>query len=179
MKNLLVSLTFCMIVILLGACVQTNANNMVYVGQEVVLYPTLNASYCYAEMRDYIYQKHPPKPFEEKFQIPFYKCINGVNYTVVQTDEGLCLVLFGNEDARGNIQKIAFSDKDAQKHIENLGEGATLTDVKNVDPKGDYSMFEADWSFFPRISYHYFENGDCYGIEYSDGQVVGIVKFSI
>ncbi|MBE6977247.1 MAG: hypothetical protein E7438_01195 [Ruminococcaceae bacterium] len=179
MKKIISFVMLCIVGILLGACVQTDKNNMVYVEQEIVLYPTLNTTYSYSEVRDYIYQKKSQKPFAVKFQIQAYKSINGIDYTVIRTDEGLCLILFGTEDARGNILKIVFSDNDAQEHIKSLGEGATLTDVKNADPKGDYSTVEADGVRFPIISYHYFENGDCYCIEYSNGQVVEMVKFTI
>ena len=165
--------------IVLVSCNSKEPVSMTYVEQDRILYPDLEVTHDFSEVWDSVRQKHDVQSFIEKYQVQYYKTVNSVDYTVIKTNEGFCVVFFGRDDIVSNIKIVVFSDTENKNKLESLSVGSTLGDAQTADPTGQYDFLSASWSGYPQISYHYFSDGDCYAIEYSDGKISNITLFTL
>lgn len=116
--------------------------------------------------------------FCEDLEIKKIKSIMGDQYTVIKSTDGFYHLL---SDAEGKaiLRKIEFSPIDHYDALSEIRVGMTVEDVQIADVDGSYDYLYANWSQFPKYSYHYFESGNCFYIRYADEVITSIVEFTI
>jgi len=176
-KTLYILLVIFSVTILIS-CNQKGSSDIMCIEQGKIIYTELEATHDYNEVSVFL-RDNTHSSFVEKYQVQYYKTVNSIDYTVIKTTNGYCLVFFGDDNAQSSIQKIVFSDAGNQNKLQSLSVGSTLEEVRAADPTGQYDFLYASQSEFPQISYHYFISGDCYCIEYSDGIISNILYFTI
>ena len=92
--------------IVLVSCNSKEPVSMTYVEQDRILYPDLEVTHDFSEVWDSVRQKHDVQSFIEKYQVQYYKTVNSVDYTVIKTNEGFCVVFFGRDDIVSNIKIV-------------------------------------------------------------------------
>ena len=121
------------------------------------------------------------------FSVPYYKYSekSGLWYTAVNTEKGLTLFVSNYETSAHAEEKISyafpihFSQPQNEAAMKTVRIGMSLDMVRNADPDGLYPLPDAAEGE-QKISYHYFENGNCRKIWYDENNIVSdITEFTI
>ena len=120
------------------------------------------------EVNDCLIKRGNLEVFCSKYGIQYYKRTKYYNYLAVLTDVDPVLIVFNHRGVCFFYWNIRYSDNECEDKLADIGIGDSVENVRAIDPHGDYSIFYASSSDFPQISYHFFENGHCYEIEYID-----------
>ena len=100
--------------------------------------------------------------------------------TVVNSNRGYVLIYFDANQVCTGYKLIRFSSQKYQNNVKSIEGGISLTDVRRLDPDGDYTFLLSSWSQYPQISYHFFEDGTAFEIHYSnDLKVAEIYTYTI
>lgn len=100
--------------------------------------------------------------------------------TLVNSNRGYVLIYFDTKQVCTGSKLICFSNQEYRINMDNLEYGMSVTDVRKLDPDGEYTFLLSGWSQYPKISYHFFEDGSAFEIHYSDTlEVVEIYAFVI
>ena len=116
---------------------------------------------------------------QERFDSLLLKSLGNLLYTVIKTSDSIYWVAFNADGSFAKNELIEFSSVDAQKSLEKVKAGDSLESVMRADDQGNYNFIYANWSEYPQISYHFFENGNCYMICYKNRIVTDIYSFTI
>ena len=102
-------------------------------------------------------------------------------YTVLQTDRGMLQIFWDETMQTPYYRNFHFSEDSDEENMEKIFVGMDVSTVMKLDPAGAYDFLYADWVHYPRVSYHYFRDGVCYRIQYSqfDYIVLEILRFTI
>lgn len=95
--------------------------------------------------------------------------------TTVNSDKGFVLIYFDTNQISIGHKLIQFSGQEFQANVESVECGMSVADIQKLDPDGDYTFLLSSWSQYPKVSYHFFENGLAYEIYYSDEQTVASI----
>ena len=152
---------------------------MVKVDQDVLIYNQIDTIYDHEEILNISNKNIDIFKFCEVLGINQYKSVGNINYTVLKTTKGLFLVLFDGDITHATIQQIRFSSITNQNSFDNLKVGMTLGNARTADPDGQYEFLLHSSQNYPRISYHYFENGDCFSVKYEGDIIVEIAHFTL
>lgn len=176
MKKFLLFLIF--IIVILASC-DKGRNVVRLADQSTIMYTKIDTVYDHEEVLTALGQNEDMFVFFDKFNIKQYKSISNTNYTVLKTSNGLHLVLFDCNGKHSTINDIKFSTSENEKNLNVLKIGMTLNDVKVADPEGNYDFLLHSWQEYPQISYHFFENGDAYCIQYLNHKISEIIFFTL
>ena len=166
-------------IVSLSCCKKGDLFSLKLVNQKTVIYTQINMTYDHNEFLGVLTKNKNLNDFCEALKISQYKTINNSNYIVLQTTQGLFLVFFDEKGENATLQQIKFSPSQHKNAIINLCSGMTLEDSQKADPDGQFDFLQHSWGDYPEISYHYFEDGDVYCVNYEKGIVVDIVHFTI
>ena len=164
---------------LLQSACSKEQKNMNKVNQDIIIYTKTEKVYDHNKIASAINRGESMFDYLESLNIENYKALKNCCYTVLQTTNGLQLLMFDSDGMHGIIQPVTFSSITNKKFVENLKVGTPLKNVMEVDPDGNYDFLYHSWTAYPQISYHYFEDGNCYSIEYVNGVISNIVLFTI
>lgn len=151
-----------------------------YVDQDFIIIDHLNdtKTYSYTEVTKDLESGFTDK-FIRKYNVEKYKSVaEGINYTIINTSEGFVLVTYSTDRKTANSELISFSSNTIEGALDNIELGDQLSDVMEIDPRGNYNFIYASWSNYPRISYHYVGNSR-YSIVYDNTTVTKISKITL
>ena len=176
-------------------CMNQKKSPLKEVGQDVILYTSLTHSYDYEKLYRFLKKEPSLNDVCIKYHINCYKQAGNSKYIVLKTTMGVVVVFFAEPnteilqsiDANAisenlpyetiNIQIVLFSKDGNPEFFKNANIGIPLEDVQEADPSGDYPFLYHDWSGYPKYSYHYFENGNCYIVYYDEMNMVSDILF--
>ena len=145
------------------------------IDQKTVIWKQIDAVYNYNDVVNALNEKTDMSVFCKTFGIGQYKTINGSRYVVLKTTESFCFVVFDDEEKNGTIFPIEFLKEECLDAFIDLDVGMTLKDVQKIDPNGKYDFLLHSWSKYPKFSYHCFETGDCYFINYNEEHIIDVI----
>lgn len=163
----------------LVSCSKEEDVTLKLVDQNFIIYSQIESECLYDEVLELINQNVDMRTFCKALDISHYKTVSNSLYTVIRTTNGYYVSLFDEEGGSATLLPIRFSQSSDQEQVSNLRVGMTLSDARKADPNGQYDFIYHSWSGYPCISYHYFENGYCYSIEYADNSISNIICFTI
>ncbi|MGN0517297.1 MAG: hypothetical protein ACI4II_01070 [Acutalibacteraceae bacterium] len=149
------------------------------ISQEEIIYNQISTVYDHNEIESLLNQQVNMFNICEKLNISQYKSVNGVYYTILKISRGLFNIMFDTDGTKADIKPIAFSSINNKEKVANINVGMTLKDVQTADPDGQYDFLYHNSANYPRISYHYFENGDAISIKYESDIITQIIHFTI
>lgn len=184
---LIIALMLTAVVFTAGGCGKAQVRPAL-AGQEKIIYNEVQkearfsdvAALCEERSKDMV-------SFCRLFSVPYYKYSEESElwYTALNTEKGLALFVSNYETSAHADEKtsyaftIHFSQPENEAAIEAVQIGTGLDAVEKADPDGLYPLPDAAEGE-PKLSYHYFENGNCYKIKYDEnGFVSGITEFTI
>lgn len=181
MKKVFLIVIFVVTFLISCSCIPKNgeAYAMTEIDQNTILYTLNTKEYKFDELLLFFKSNRTMDEFYKEFKVENYKQIDGMKYTVLQTDMGMVFVSFDIAGNYGSMKSFCFSNDLCQNDIENVQIGSQIESVENFDPNGDYTFKCVSWTEYPQISYHYFTNGMCYAIRYNNGVVESITRFTI
>lgn len=139
---------------------------MLLVDQNKILYDKLTRKYDYFKIKQAVQDSISLIEFGAIFDIQEYKYSDNSYYVVVNSTNGYELVLFDSQQIIVNMLDIVFSNFSNYGLISAVMLGDTLNSVLSADDTGSYDFLKVSWTNYPRISYHFFENGVCFSFEY-------------
>ena len=148
------------------------------VEQDSILYTQLIKTSDYNTVNDKLRKSENVYNILKELGIYQYKSIDYINYTAIKCSDGFYLLLFDVDGKYGTLEKIVFSSAE-EKSFYALHTGMTLEDVKKIDSNGTYDFVYHSWSDYPQLSYHFFESGECFMINYDEHIIKEIVHFTI
>lgn len=164
---------------LFSSCKKEESYVMKEISQDEITYNQISTVYDHDEIVNLLNQQVNMFTICEKFNISQYKSVNKMYYTIIKTSKGLFSIMFDTDGTKANISPITFSSINNKENIEKLKVGMTLKDVQTADPDGQYNFLYHNSANYPRISYHYFVNGDAFSIKYEADIITQIVIFTI
>lgn len=172
-------LTILFAIFLLTSCQKEEQHILKEVNQDIIIYSQIDTVSNHEEVVSILNQNVNMFTFCETLNISQYKSSGNMVYTVIKTTNGLFMVLFDSDGAHATIQQIEFSPIANKDRFANLKVGMTLEDARAADPDGRYDFLFHSSRNYPRISYHYFENGDCYSVRYEENVIAEIAHFTL
>ena len=176
MKKIFLCLLITMFTVTTINCNKEHNEKMVEVDQNTILYTQTNEVISYNEAAIILGNKGLVGL--SSLGIKRFKKIGNLKYSVVMTEEGLYIPLFSENDAFVSMIPVMFS-KDIS-FMDKVELGMDLNSVRDLDPNGLYDFIYHSWKDYPKISYHFYENGSALAIKYNDEcKVSGILCFTI
>lgn len=148
----------------------------------------------HSELRDYhdVVESAGSYPYLAFFcsvqELQYYKHTSWMEYTTIQTGQGLLFVtdFYASERQDGtpplDAFLIRFSDAADERALQEIHVGMSLDEVKQADPNGQYNprtLVLPDETGAKKISQHFFSNGQAYWITYENNRIVSIRNFTI
>ena len=165
---------------MLSSCVEKGNNmNMELVDQNTILYEKCEKEYSYKKIEKFTSNSISLTEFGRRFGVRQYKYNSGCYYVVVKTDEGFIILWFDAEMRYSWSSNIYFSDDIYYDSINSINVGDDLEDVMAADKTGKFDFLRTSWTLYPKISWHYFKNGECFCFTYDEAyKVESIWTFS-
>ena len=146
--------------------------------QSIIKLSNIEYQYDNDEVLSFLSRKPSAEDLNKTFKFKYLKSFNDVYCCIIPTDEGRVLVAFDETRAYRSARSINVNTNTQPSEIEKLSIGVSISEVKNIHPEGDYSFLLASWSEYPKISYHFFKDGEGYCLIYDeDNYVKSINKF--
>ena len=158
--------------------IKTDNVGMIEVDQQTILYTQIDSVFDHNKVTEDL-QKMKMLEFCKTYQIKNYKSIQDTKYIVMKTTEGLLWISFDERGSYTYVVRIIFSDESSQENLENVAIGSTAETIREIDPDGQHPYSYHNWSGFPAVSFHFYENGDSYAVFYKENTVIDIIKFII
>lgn len=166
------------ICLLLSSCVE-RGHNMELVDQNTILYKECEKKYSHERIEKLVDKRLDLKELGRCLGIEHYKYSNENYYIVVKSDGGFIIIWFDANMCYLSTSNILFSDDIYYDSISLINIGDDLADVSVADKTGQFDFLYHSWSMYPKISYHYFENGECFVFMYdSEYKVKSIWTFT-
>lgn len=172
-------ITICILLLLLSSCKMGGQSELIKANQEVILFTQLGGVYDYADVVNAVKQTDSLFDFCNILGVKYYKAMEEFQYTVLETTEGLVMILADSTGAYLTLQNVSFSSLNNKDALIQVREGMSLEDVRSADPDGQYDSFLHNSSNYPQFSYHFFEDGECYFIQYKQNHIIAINTFTI
>ncbi len=169
----------CIVMISTISCEKRKEYAVKKVNQDMIIYNQLEKTYDYNEILNYLENNKNMKDFYEEYNVEYYKIVMEMYYTVLKTNVGIVIITFNMQEIYNEIHCVVFSNESCEDSIENIRTGITLDEVRAIDPNGNYVSMLHNWTGYPQISYHYFNNGKCFAIKYNNNVVEKIESFTI
>lgn len=167
-----------LILCLFSACAKQQAPEPV--GQDVLLYTQVKGRVSEKKVAQLEAESADLNEFCNALNISQYKKTQDESYVVIKTGKGLFLVMFDENGVCESRRGITFSKNDGAAFFASLQIGKTaLETVQAAEPDGQYDFLYAGWSGFPKYSFHFFENGDCFNLWYENDVLTEIIHFTI
>ena len=149
------------------------------VEQSQLIYTHLEDEYNHNQILDMLGQNNDFLDFCKKTNISQYKSINGFRYVILKTNKGIFLILFDLDDRYTTMKQVTFSPDINRDRIASLNVGASLSSVQEADPNGQFDFLWHSWKNYPKVSYHYFESGECFVIKYEENVIIDIFYLTL
>ena len=152
---------------------------MELVDQNTILYKKCEKEYSYKTIEKLINKRLNMMELGCCLEIEHYKYSNESYYIVIKSDGGFIIIWFDAKMCYLSTSNILFSDDIYYASISSINVGDDLADVSVADKTGQFDFLYHSWSLYPKISYHYFENGECFVFTYdSENKVQSIWTFT-
>lgn len=147
--------------------------------QDTIIFSQLDTVYSHDKVLDALSDNDDLFAFCKSLGITQYKSANSINYTVLKTTNGMYLILADYNGAYVTMRQIIFSPDINRECVADLKAGMTLDNAKAADPDGQFDFLLHSSQNYPRISYHFFENGDCFSVKYEEDIIADIAYFTL
>ena len=149
--------------LLLKFCTSNDWNRtMTEIDPETSFLDYVETKYNYEELNHALQKEPNASKFCNAFDIRYYKTYQDHFYTVIDTNQGLCLVFFSANKKYEGYMNLTLSPKVVCEGFQNLTIGTPLDKIIELDPKGYYPFLYSGRSDYPKISYHFLKNGFSY-----------------
>ncbi len=168
MKKLKRILFLFLVLVVFNSCAGYQKKELTAVDQTVILYSQQKKTVSFKKIQEEAKKAWSLTEFCREYQLYSYKTLANGTYIVLNTTEGYVVVWFDSEGNNPRVQNISFSSAENYNALSNIQLGMPLDSVKKADPTGQYDFLLASWSEYPKISYHFFESGNCYVVFYDE-----------
>ena len=164
---------FCVLLVILVigfsfiSCGGSN-NNMILLDQDVNFMDLIPVAVDYNKVIKSLDEKPDLNSINDIIGFEYYKQYSEGYYTLAKIDDGILLIDFDLDKNYKSCRKISFSDCSTIDHMNKLSTGDSLEKVRNIDRNGDYPFLYAGRTDYPKISYHFFNDGSVYVVSYDE-----------
>ena len=154
---------------------------MKQVGQNTVLFNAANNMIDYEELEHALINGGGLEAVAKRLGISKYKTYGSMDYFIVDTTEGLYLVMFEGDSYYPSATPVRFSDSTNKDYLYTSVTDLTLKEIMEIDPMGQYyTRDKMNWSQANAFSYHFYDDGTVFVIIYDDkDNAIRIAEFTI